>query len=193
MRKLISLGIIALLATTAFAAEPAYSGGGVFGGNGSRGFDKSDVNYEEYDTRGITYKIGTTEGDYQSAEGSATILDTKTALNNHVVFFGLDFDYIATPYKRQEHFITPFVSLGLGAYHFSGETDNNNTTYDETEGIAFNAKVGLYIKVSRHIEIEAHMHGKSFLWNGSENDTGGDARRVADSMTNFYLGLNWHL
>ena len=193
MRKLITIGLMTLLVTTAFAAEPAYYGAGVFGGNGSRGFDKSDPNYEEYDTRGVTYKIGIAEDNYQSAEASATILDTKTALNNHVVFLGIDLDYIATPYERQSHFITPFVSIGLGSYYFSGDTDNNNSTYNETEGIAFNGKVGLYIKVNRHIEIEAHMHGKSFLWNGSENDTGGDARRAADSMTNFYLGLNWHL
>lgn len=193
MRKLIVFGVTVFLTSTLLAKQADYYGAGVFGGNGSRGFDKSDPNYEVYDTRGATYKIGIAQGGSQNAEASATVLDTKTALNNHVVFLGIDFDYIATPYSRQSHFLTPFISLGLGSYYFSGDTDNNNSTYDESEGIAFNAKVGLYIKISPHIEIETHMHGKSFLWNGSENDTGGDARRKADSMTNFYLGINWHL
>lgn len=184
---------MALLMSNAVANEADYMGLGVFGGNGSRGFDRNDINYEEYDTGGITFKAGLSEYEYQSIEASVSLLGTNTALNNFVLFAGVDVDYIITPYQRQKKFFTPFISLGLGSYHFNGDTDNNNTTYDETEGIAFNGKVGVYIKMTRHLEIEAHMHGKSFLWNSSENDTGDSARREADSMTNFYLGLNWHL
>jgi len=193
VRKLIYLGLAVLLSTALFASETDYTGGGFFKGNGSRGFSKSDPNYEEYDTAGFTYKLGAIKDEHSSGEISVGIMDTKTVLNNHVIFIGFDVDYIATLHKRQSHFINPFISIGLGSYYFTGDTDNNNTTYDETEGVAFNAKVGLYLKISRHIEIEAHMHGKSFLWNGSENDTSGEARRAADSMTNFYLGLNWHI
>lgn len=182
-----------LLISSAIANEADYMGFGLFSGNGSRGFDRNDVNYEEYDTAGLTFKAGMSDNNYQGLEASATILGTKTALNNFVLFLGIDVDYVITPYKRQKKFLTPFVSLGLGSYHFNGDTDNNNTTYDKTEGIAFNGKVGFYLKVTKALEIEAHMHGKSFLWNTSENDTSGDARREADSMTNFYLGLNWHL
>jgi hypothetical protein len=187
------IGLVALLVSTAVAKDSAdYLGFGAFSGDGSRGYSKTDPNYEEYDTSGLTFKAGMSQFSFQSIEASATFLGTKTELNNFVLFLGIDVDYVITPYERQRKFITPFISLGLGSYHFNGDTDNNNTTYDETEGIAFNGKVGFYFKLSRHLELEAHMHGKTFLWNTSENDTGENARREADTMTNYYLGINWH-
>lgn len=193
MRRFMILGLSFLMLSSAVANEgPDYIGFGAFSGDGSRGYSRSDPNYEQYDTGGVTFKAGIHEYNYQSLEASATILATKTDLNNVVLFFGIDVDYIITPYERQSKFITPFVSLGLGSYHFSGDTDNNNSTYNETEGLALNAKAGLYFKITRNVEIEAHMHGKSFLWNSSENDTGSNARREADSMTNYYLGINIH-
>ena len=194
MRRVITSGLAALMLSSAVVANEGadYIGFGAFSGDGSRGYSKSDPNYEEYDTAGLSFKAGIHKQKFQSLEASATILGTKTDLNNVVLFLGIDVDYIITPYERRRNFITPFVSIGLGSYHFNGDTDNNNSTYSETEGIAFNGKLGFYFKITKNIEIETHMHGKSFLWNTSENDTGENARREADSMTNYYLGINVH-
>ncbi len=194
MRRVIISGLAALMLSNGVVANEGadYIGVGAFSGDGSRGYSKSDPNYEEYDTGGLTFKAGMHKQAFQSLEASATILATKTDLKNVVLFLGIDVDYIITPYERQQKFITPFVSIGLGSYHFNGDTDNNNTTYNETEGVAFNGKVGFYLKVTDNIELEAHMHGKAFLWNTAENNTGANARREADSMTNYFVGVNVH-
>lgn len=167
--------------------DPRYLGGGFFRGDGSRGFTKDDPNYEEYDTKGITIKVGR-----DVREISLSLIDTQTAEGKNVMMFGADMSVILMLDETHKSLFNPFLSIGVGIYGIDGSTLADGSEDNAKEATTVNGSLGFFVRLSKHFELEARMNGKFFLWDTSTNKTGENAVREADSMTNYYVGLNWY-